>query len=122
MPMVKLVRKAARFLRTGYLEGTGACTLPDGEPTGGRAASPEPPASQHYRTVLANERTFLGWQGIALGLIFSAIVIHSAPAIGASRAYWVLAIVLAATGFVVAGASLLRWTRVDRAIRSTPTR
>jgi putative membrane protein len=71
-----------------------------------------------YRFTLANERTFLAWQRTALGLLAAAVaVVQLAPALGVPVLRQVIGGCLAALALLSAGAGLLRWTRVDRAMR-----
>jgi uncharacterized membrane protein YidH (DUF202 family) len=79
------------------------------------AALPE----QHYRTGLANERTLLGWQGMALSLLVASIAVQSLTATSTSVAWCVLAVALAVAGVAATWHGLFRWRRVDRAIRGT---
>jgi uncharacterized membrane protein YidH (DUF202 family) len=74
-------------------------------------------SAHHYRALLANERTFLGWQGLALSLIVWSIAVQSFTAADASRLWWVFAAVLALLGVVTAGRGLRRWRRLDRSFR-----
>jgi putative membrane protein len=71
----------------------------------------------HYRTLLANERTFLGWQGTSLSLIAAAVGVASFVGTGASVLWSSLAIPLALSGAAASSTGWLRWRRNDRAIR-----
>jgi putative membrane protein len=70
----------------------------------------------HYRTLLANERTFLGWQGMSLSLIVAAVGVEGFAA-GTSILWSSLAIALALSGAAASSTGWLRWRRNDRAIR-----
>ena len=70
-----------------------------------------------YRFTLANERTFLAWQRTALGLLAAAVAVQFAPALGAPALRHVVGGCLAALALLGAGAGLLRWTQVDKAMR-----
>jgi putative membrane protein len=67
-----------------------------------------------YRMQLANERTFLAWQGMSLSLLAASIAVQSVPAPGNSELWSALGIILAllATGTAVTG--LVRWRHIDR--------
>jgi uncharacterized membrane protein YidH (DUF202 family) len=80
-----------------------------------------PPSALHYRTVLANERTFLAWQGMAAGLLVASIAVQCIPAVSLSAAWQVAAIGLAVAAAVTAWTGLRRWRKVDRAIRQPGT-
>ncbi|HUO38334.1 MAG TPA: DUF202 domain-containing protein [Mycobacterium sp.] len=72
-----------------------------------------------YRFTLANERTFLAWQRTALGLLAAAVaVVQLIPALGIPGGRHILGGGLAVLATVTAGFGLLRWERVDRAMRS----
>jgi uncharacterized membrane protein YidH (DUF202 family) len=75
-----------------------------------------PPSAHHYRTVLANERTFLAWQGIAVGLLLASIAVQCIPDVGRSTAWQAAAILLAIAAAGTAWTGLRRWRKVDRAI------
>ena len=71
-----------------------------------------------YRFTLANERTFLAWQRTALGLLAAAVaLVQLVPELAVPGARHVLGAVLAALAIATAGAGLLRWRRVDAAMR-----
>jgi putative membrane protein len=72
-----------------------------------------------YRFTLANERTFLAWERTALGLLAAAVaVVQLVPELSIPGARHILGVLLAALATLTAGVGLLRWTQVDRAIRS----
>ena len=71
-----------------------------------------------YRFTLANERTFLAWQRTALGLLAATVALLQlvpGPAVQGMR--YILSTTLVMLAIVSAGAGLLRWRQVDRAIR-----
>ena len=71
-----------------------------------------------YRFTLANERTFLAWQRTALGLLAATVALPQLVAGSAVQGMqYILSTVLGMLAIVSAGAGLLRWRRVDRAIR-----
>jgi uncharacterized membrane protein YidH (DUF202 family) len=72
---------------------------------------------RHYRTLLANERTLLGWQGMALSLLLASIAVQSLTATSDSVLWCVPAVLLAVGGIAVTWYGLFRWRRVDRALR-----
>ena len=70
------------------------------------------------RYTLANERTFLAWVRTALGMLAGGVALH---ALGLPESQWirsVLAIALVVFGALVTGFALIRWARVERAMRS----
>jgi putative membrane protein len=70
------------------------------------------------RFSLANERTFLAWVRTALAMLAGAVALDSlgVPHEGWLRRTLVVALVL--FGGSVTAAAFLRWSRVDRAIRT----
>jgi putative membrane protein len=73
-----------------------------------------------YRFTLANERTFLAWQRTALGLLAAAVaLLQFVPGPALQGMQYISSTVLGTLAIVSAGAGLLRWHRVDRAIRRT---
>jgi putative membrane protein len=83
---------------------------------GGRAAQEFEP---DYRFTLANEHTFLAWERTALGLLAAAVaVVQLVPELAIPGARDILGVLLAVLATLTAGVGLLRWTQVDRAIRS----
>lgn len=70
------------------------------------------------RYSLANERTFLAWVRTALALLAGGIALQ---ALGLPETDWardVLAIVLFALGAGVTVLALVRWARIERAMRT----
>jgi putative membrane protein len=73
-----------------------------------------------YRFTLANERTFLAWQRTALGLLAAAVaLLQFVPGPAVHGMQYILSGVLGVLAILSAGAGLLRWRQVDRAIRRT---
>jgi putative membrane protein len=80
----------------------------------GRAAGSEP----DYRFTLANERTFLAWFRTALALIAGGVaVVQLVPALAFPGARQVLGILLTVAGGGLSLAAVLRWSRVQAAMR-----
>jgi putative membrane protein len=80
----------------------------------GCAAGSEP----DYRFTLANERTFLAWFRTALALIAGGVaVVQLVPALAFPGARQVLGTLLAVAGGVLSLAAVLRWSRVQAAMR-----
>jgi putative membrane protein len=80
----------------------------------GRAAGSEP----DYRFTLANERTFLAWFRTALALIAGGVaVVQLVPALALPGARQVLGILLTVAGGGLSLAAVLRWSRVQVAMR-----
>lgn len=75
-------------------------------------------ADPDYRFTLANERTFLAWIRTTLALLAGAVaVVRLIPDLGVPGASRVIGAALAVLGVGVAVASLLRWRRVQAAMR-----
>jgi putative membrane protein len=88
--------------------------VPGQEQATGRAAGSEP----DYRFTLANERTFLAWFRTALALIAGGVaVIQLFPALASPGALQLLGILLTAAGGGLSLAAVLRWWRVQAAMR-----
>lgn len=69
------------------------------------------------RFTLANERTFLAWVRTALAMLAGGVALH---ALGLPGTEWVrttLAVVLVLFGALVTVFALVRWARVERAMR-----
>jgi len=69
------------------------------------------------RFSLANERTFLAWVRTALAMLAGGVALH---AIGVPDPTWLrdlLAIVLVLLGGLMTALAMVRWARVERAIR-----
>lgn len=70
------------------------------------------------RFSLANERTFLAWVRTALAMLAGGVALH---ALGLPETAWVrttLAVLLVALGGLVTLFALVRWARVERAMRT----
>jgi putative membrane protein len=69
------------------------------------------------RYSLANERTFLAWARTALAILAGAVALHSldVPAIGWLRTLIVVLLIVLA--ILCAAMSIIRWARVERAMR-----
>ena len=75
-------------------------------------ADPDP------RFTLANERTFLAWVRTALAMLAGGVALH---ALGLPQTEWLrtaLAIALVLFGGLTCVFALLRWARVERAMRT----
>jgi putative membrane protein len=75
-------------------------------------ADPDP------RYTLANERTFLAWVRTSLGMLAGGVALH---ALGLPESHWlrtVLAIALVLFGGATCAFALIRWARVERAMRT----
>jgi putative membrane protein len=70
------------------------------------------------RFTLANERTFLAWVRTALAMLAGGVALH---ALGLPETQWVrsvLAIALVLLGGLVTALAMIRWARVERAMRT----
>ena len=70
------------------------------------------------RFSLANERTFLAWVRTALAMLAGGVALH---ALGLPETTWVrtsLAISLVLLGGLVTALAMVRWARVERAMRT----
>ena len=70
------------------------------------------------RFSLANERTFLAWVRTALAMLAGGVALH---ALGLPETDWVrgvLAVLLIVLGGVVTLLAMVRWARVERAMRT----
>lgn len=86
---------------------------PDRHPTWVYSAGDEPDP----RFSLANERTFLAWARTALGVLAGAVALHSldVPATGWIRTLVVVLLIVLA--ILCTAMSILRWARIERAMR-----
>src|SRR3954469_11376780 len=66
-----------------------------------------------HRFSLANERTFLAWIRTSLGLIGGGVAVE-AFGVASAEVRATLASILVVLGGVCAGASSLRWARIER--------
>ena len=70
------------------------------------------------RYTLANERTFLAWVRTALAMVAGGVALHT---LGLPETRWVrttLAVVLIVLGALVTVFALVRWARIERAMRT----
>jgi putative membrane protein len=70
------------------------------------------------RFTLANERTFLAWVRTSLGMLAGGVALH---ALGLPESQWLrtaLAIMLVVFGGATCAFALVRWARVERAMRT----
>ena len=70
------------------------------------------------RFSLANERTFLAWVRTSLAMLAGGVALH---AVGVPEESWLrttLAIALVAFGALVTILAMVRWARVERALRT----
>ena len=78
----------------------------------GEGEEPDP------RFTLANERTFLAWVRTALAMLAGGVALH---ALGLPETEWVrstLAVMLVLFGGLITVMALIRWARVERAMRT----
>ena len=70
-----------------------------------------------YRFTLANERTFLAWVRTALAVLAGSIALsHLVPGFGPDAVRKGVAVALGLLGVLAAATSVLRWSRVQRAM------
>ncbi|MEP9363909.1 DUF202 domain-containing protein [Nocardioides sp. CN2-186] len=70
------------------------------------------------RFSLANERTFLAWVRTALAMLAGGVALH---ALGLPESQWLrttLAVLLVLFGGLTTALALVRWARVERAMRT----
>jgi putative membrane protein len=70
------------------------------------------------RYTLANERTFLAWVRTSIGLLAGGVALH---ALGLPDSDWLrttLAVLLVLFGAATCAFALVRWARVERAMRT----
>jgi len=70
------------------------------------------------RYSLANERTFLAWVRTALAMLAGGVALH---ALGLPETEWlrtILAVALVLLGGLMTALALVRWARVERAMRT----
>ena len=71
-----------------------------------------------YRFTLANERTFLAWLRTAMALLAAAVaIVQLVPEFGFEGARRLVGALLAALGTAVAAGAVLRWRKVQAAMR-----
>ena len=71
-----------------------------------------------YQLALANERTFIAWQGAALYLLAAALAVEFVPALHVPPISGVVGITLAVAAILNAGMGLLKWKHTDQTIPS----
>jgi len=69
------------------------------------------------RFTLANERTFLAWVRTALAMLAGGVALHALEVPGTPWMRTTLTIVLVVFGALVTVFALVRWARVERAMR-----
>ncbi len=70
------------------------------------------------RFTLANERTFLAWVRTALAMLAGGVALHALGLPGTAWVRTTLAIALVLFGALVTVFALVRWARVERAMRT----
>ncbi|HYF71708.1 MAG TPA: DUF202 domain-containing protein [Nocardioides sp.] len=70
------------------------------------------------RFTLANERTFLAWVRTALAMLAGGVALHALGLPGTTWVRTTLAVVLVLFGALVTVFALVRWGRVERAMRT----
>lgn len=70
------------------------------------------------RFTLANERTFLAWVRTALAMLAGGVALHALGLPGSTWVRTTLAVVLVLFGALVTVFALVRWARVERAMRT----
>lgn len=81
-------------------------------------SSPPDGEEPDYRFTLANERTFLAWIRTALALIAGGVaVVQFVPAFGVPGVRHALCILLTGGGGLLAVLAVVRWNRVQTAMR-----
>jgi putative membrane protein len=69
------------------------------------------------RFTLANERTFLAWVRTAIAMLAGGVALHALRWPGSTHLRTTLAVVLVLFGGATCGLALVRWARVERAMR-----
>ncbi|WP_231482461.1 YidH family protein [Nocardioides sp. URHA0020] len=69
------------------------------------------------RYTLANERTFLAWVRTALAMLAGGVALHALGLPGTTWVRNILAITLVLSGAVFTVFAMVRWARVERAMR-----
>ncbi len=71
-----------------------------------------------YRFTLANERTFLAWMRTSLALLAGGIALRQVvPSFGVRGVRTTLAVAAVVLSLVLAVASYVRWSQIERAMR-----
>ena len=87
-------------------------------PSGAVPGDTEPEVEPDYRFTLANERTFLAWLRTALSLLAAGVALDQfVPELGAPGLRTALGVGLGALSVLCAVGGLLRWHRVQQAMR-----
>jgi putative membrane protein len=90
------------------------CAMDDRRPHWVYGAGDEPDP----RYSLANERTFLAWVRTALGMLAGGVALHALRVPDTAWLRTALAVALVVFGALTTVLALLRWGRVERAIRT----
>jgi putative membrane protein len=69
------------------------------------------------RFSLANERTFLAWVRTALAMFAGGVALHALDVPSTGWVRGLIVVVLIGVGGLMCGLALLRWARVERAMR-----
>jgi putative membrane protein len=69
------------------------------------------------RFSLANERTFLAWVRTALAMFAGGVALHALSVPGSHWLRALLVVVLIGVGALICVLSLVRWARIERAMR-----
>ena len=69
------------------------------------------------RFTLANERTFLSWVRTSIGMLAGGVALHALGLPESDALRTVLAVVLVLFGGATCAFALVRWARVERAMR-----
>ncbi|HEY2766297.1 MAG TPA: DUF202 domain-containing protein [Pseudonocardiaceae bacterium] len=86
-----------------------------GGPAGGTGDGEEP----DHRFTLANERTLLAWLRTALALVAAGVATVSLlPELGIPGGRHLVGVILVTMGTLLAPAAVLRWSRVQAAMRA----
>jgi putative membrane protein len=70
-----------------------------------------------YRFTLANERTFLAWVRTALAMLAGGVALHALEVPSTDWLRTLVVVALIGAGGLVCVFALLRWARVERAMR-----
>ena len=70
------------------------------------------------RYTLANERTFLAWVRTALAMLAGGVALHALDLPGVGWVHTSLAVALIVLGGLVTVFAMVRWARVERAMRT----
>lgn len=70
------------------------------------------------RFTLANERTFLAWVRTAMAMLAGGVALHALGLPGSTWVRTTIAVLLVLFGALVTVLALVRWARVERAMRT----